>query len=269
MHVIIDLVANHTAWDNPLIEEHHDWYHRDGSGAIAPPVPDWHDVAHLDYSKPALRQYMTEMMKWWVKEHDIDGFRCDVAGMVPASFWEQAREEIDRIKPTFWLAEEDGKPALLQRAFDCDYGSEYYRLFNDIAAGRARGGDINRLLEQDSRNYPQGSWRMHFTSNHDQNSWHAPAVTRLGEKGARAFAFLTFTLPGRPLIYNGQEIGSTQKLAFFEKDPITWKESPFRGFYQDLCRFYREHPSLSQGSIEQLPTPGFPDVIAFFRHDTG
>jgi cyclomaltodextrinase / maltogenic alpha-amylase / neopullulanase len=267
LHLIIDLVANHTAWDNPLIEKHPDWYRKDNAGNIVPPVPDWHDVAHLDYSKPGLKNYMIDMMKFWVKEQDIDGFRCDVAAMVPVSFWNEARREIDQIRPTFWLAEAES-PGLVEKAFDCDYATEYYKLFNTIAAGKANVFELEKLIESDSLLYPSESWRMYFTSNHDQNSWHAPAVTRLGEKEAALFAFLTFALPGRPLIYNGQEIGSTQKLAFFEKDPIAWKESPFRKLYSDLCRTYKSHPALYQGSLEMLPNPGMPGIFACFRADS-
>ncbi len=266
MHVIIDMVANHTAWDNPLIEKHPDWYHKDPKGNILPPVPEWEDVAHLDYGKPELRRYMIDMLKFWVKEMDVDGFRCDVASMIPTSFWNEARKEVDAIRPTFWLAEAE-KPELLKLAFDCDYDSELYQLFNRIATQKAHAQELQALLKSDTEKYPQGSWRMLFTSNHDQNTWHKPAVTRLGAAGAEAFAFLTFVLPGMPLIYNGQEAGSTQQLAFFEKDPIIWKKSEFRSLYTDLCRLHKKHPALWKGSIESITVPGEPDIFACLRKD--
>ncbi|MDQ7827185.1 MAG: alpha-amylase family glycosyl hydrolase [Candidatus Eremiobacteraeota bacterium] len=267
MHVIIDMVANHTAWDNSLIKTHPEWYQKDASGKIIPPVPDWDDVAKLDYAQEGLREYMTGVLKYWVKEMGVDGFRCDVASMVPADFWERARAEIDAIRPTFWLAEAES-PGLLEKAFDCDYASEYYVLFNSIAAGKAKACEIPSLMETDSMRYPAGSWRMHFTSNHDQNSWRDTAVTRLGEKGAEAFAMLTYALPGRPLIYNGQETGSTHKLEFFEKDSITWRESAFREMYGRLSEAYRKHPALYRGDCRVLDTSRTPEVLALVRNDS-
>ncbi|MHC9544898.1 MAG: alpha-amylase family glycosyl hydrolase [Vulcanimicrobiota bacterium] len=266
MHIIIDMVANHTAWDNPLIEKHPDWYRKDSNGNIVPPVPDWEDVAHLDYGKPELRRYMTDMLKFWVKDMNVDGFRCDVASMVPVSFWNEARKEVDAIRPTFWLAEAE-EPELLKEAFDCDYDSELYLLFNRIAAQKAHAQEIQALLKSDSDKYPQGSWRMLFTSNHDQNTWHKPAITRLGAVGAETFAFLTFTLPGMPLIYNGQEAGSTQQLAFFEKDPITWNKSEFLLLYAELCALRKSHPALWKGSFRIITVEGEPDVFACLRKD--
>jgi len=267
MHVIIDIVANHTAWDNPLIEKHPDWYRKDSNGKIVPPVPDWEDVAHLDYDRPELRRYMTDMLKFWVKDMGIDGFRCDVASMVPTSFWNEARKEIDEIRPTFWLAEAE-KPELLKEAFDCDYDSELYQLFNRIAEKKGHAQDIQALVKGDSEKYPQGSWRMLFTSNHDQNSWHKPAVTRLGETGAQTFAFLTYVLPGMPLIYNGQEAGNDQQLAFFERDPIMWKKSGFLPLYTDLGRLRREHPALWRGNFTPITVAGTPDVFACLRKNS-
>lgn len=268
MHVIIDLVANHTAWDSPLVKEHPGWYVKDEKGKMVPPVPDWTDVVKLDYSNASLREYMWGIMEYWVKDIGIDGFRCDVAAMVPTSFWDEARSRLERVKQVFMLAEAE-KPALLVRAFDSDYATEYFRLFNDIAAGRKKPTGIGALLASDASSYPAGSWRMYFTSNHDQNSWLSSAVERLGVEGAKAFAVLTFTLPGMPLIYNGQEIGSFKKLAFFEKDPIEWGESPFRAFYRSLSKVHREHPVLYRGTIEQVSLPAHPDVIAFLRSEEG
>jgi len=267
MRIIIDIVANHTAWDNPLIEKHPEWYRKDSKGKIVPPVPDWEDVAQLNYDRPELRRYMTDMLKFWVKDMDVDGFRCDVASMVPTSFWNEARKEIDAIRPTFWLAEAE-KPELLKDAFDCDYDSELYLLFNGIAEKKGHAQGIQELVKSDSEKYPQGSFRMLFTSNHDQNSWHKPAVTRLGETGAQAFAFITYVLPGMPLIYNGQEAGSTQQLKFFERDPIKWKNSGFLPLYTELGALRRKHPALWRGSFTPITVAGMPDVFACIRKDS-
>jgi glycosidase len=268
IRVIIDLVANHTSWDNQLVREHPEWFAKDAKGKIIPPVPDWSDVAQLDYRQQGLRSYMLGIMEFWVRDVGIDGFRCDVASRVPTGFWNEARRKLDAIKPVFMLAEAE-KPELLIEAFDCDYASEYYRAFNAIAEGKEGAARIDALITADARAYPAGSFRMHFTDNHDQNSWHAPAITRLGPEGAKVFALLTFTLPGKPLIYDGQEIGSVQKLEFFEKDPIQWGESSMRPFYTRLCALYRDNPALWRGTMNRLATPDNPEVFAFIREAMG
>ena len=120
LKVIIDVVVNHTAWDNALIRKHPEYYKKNDKGEIIPPVPDWADVAGVDYSKPELRKYIIEMLKSWIRDYDLDGFRCDVALFIPTDFWDTARGEVDKIKPnTIWLAEAE-KPDLLVKAFDVD-----------------------------------------------------------------------------------------------------------------------------------------------------
>ncbi len=264
IYVIIDLVANHTAWDNPLIEQHPEWYTRDEDGNIVPPVKDWSDVADLNYGNREVWGYMIDVMKYWVSEIDIDGYRCDVAAMVPTEFWVKARNELDKIKPVFMLAEAE-TPELNANGFDMTYASSMYHLFNNIANGKKSPEQIDALLRHEQNHYPKNSMRMRFTSNHDENSWHQSAITRLGEKGAQTFAVLTFTLPGTPLIYNGQEIGNRKSLEFFEKDPIIWKESFFRSFYQTLAHAYREFPALYRGNFVKSRTSQDDIIYAFIR----
>jgi alpha-amylase len=96
MHVIIDWVANHTSWDNVWMNPHQDWYTKDSLGHnMAPKGTDWKDAADLNYDNPELRKAMIEAMLYWVKKADIDGFRCDVAFMIPINFWMHARKAID------------------------------------------------------------------------------------------------------------------------------------------------------------------------------
>jgi len=265
MYVIIDLVANHTAWDNPLIEQHPEWYTQDRKGKIVTPIKDWSDVADLNYDNKALWRYMIDMMKYWVAEVGIDGYRCDVAAMVPTPFWIQARKELDKIKPVFMLAEAE-TPELNAFGFDMTYSGNMYRLFNAIAQGKKSPRKIDSLLKYEYYNYPQGSMRMRFTSNHDENTWNQPAVVRMNREGAKVGAVLTGTLPGNPLVYNGQEIGIDQALEFFEKDPIVWQENEVREFYQKLLWTYRNHPALYKGSMRKLKSDNDDQVYAFIRN---
>ncbi len=245
MYVIIDWVANHTAWDNNLITEHPEWYKKDSTGKIIPPVPDWTDVAGLDYTKPGLRKYMTDALCFWVKEANIDGFRCDVAGMLPVSFWNQAMPEVRKIKSIFTLAEWE-TPEMHDTAFDATYSWDLYKLGNDIAQGKATANKIDSNYKIETKKYPADAYRMRFTTNHDENSWNGSEYKRLGP-AAQAFAVLFFTFPGFPLIYTGQESAMSKSLRFFDKDTVNWGTFPLEGFYTTLCSLKKSNKALLNG----------------------
>ncbi|NIA31068.1 MAG: alpha-amylase [Actinobacteria bacterium] len=263
MHVIIDLVANHTAWDNPLIFEHADWYVHSKDGEIVSPNRHWPDVADLNYDKPELRRYMIGMMEWWIRETGIDGYRCDVAELVPGDFWDEAIAKLRKMKPIFMLAEGEA-PELHTNGFNMTYASKMYRLFNRIAKGQAVASQIHKYLQSEWRRYPAGSMRMRFTSNHDENAYRGAAIERLGQ-GTKAFALLTFTLPGNPLIYNGQEAGISRKLKFYDKDQIEWSQSEFRSFYKTLIHLFKTHPALYDGAMQRINTQNDSEVYVFIR----
>jgi glycosidase len=246
MKVILDWVANHTAWDNPLVIEHPDWYERDWDGRFRPtPWYDWSDIIDLDYDKPEVRQYMTAALKYWVKAADIDGFRCDVAGMIPVAFWDNARAELDAIKPVFMLAEWE-YPELHARAFDASYAWSWYNPLSAIAHGKGDVGSLFGYYSWNEGSWPRGAMRMLFTSNHDKNAWEATEFEAFGPALAEA-TVLSFVSEGIPLIYNGQEAGQTKRLAFFEKDPIIWKDHPNGVLYQKLIALKKAHPALWNG----------------------
>ena len=257
LYVIIDLVINHTAWDNPLIEEHPEWYTHDEKGQIVAPFSGWQDVADLDYSNRTLRHYMTEMMCHWVGDVGVDGFRCDVAELVPNDFWRDATGELQKLKSVLLLAEGQ-HPSLHAHGFHISYAFNMYWLMNDIVHSK------RRLFEIDRKKYAKGARRLRYTSNHDENSWHGSAVERLGH-AAKAMAVLTFTLPGTPLIYNGQEVGNTKRLDFFEKDEIKWQKSSFEAFYTILCRLYKDRPALYSGEMQRIKSGNPESIYAFKR----
>jgi len=246
MHVIIDWVANHTSWDNNLIIEHPDWYTHDSTGKIIPPVPDWTDVADLNYDKKELREYMTNALIYWVKEADIDGYRCDVAGMLPVSFWNEAIPKIKAIKPVFMLAE-DETPKMHDTAFDMTYSWDVYHLMNEIAKGKKTADLLDSLSIKESAKYPADAYRMRFTTNHDENSWNGTEYERMDD-ASKTFAVLCYTIPGMPLIYSGQESAFNRRLKFFDKDSIDWSNFPLAGFYSSLNKLKKENVALSNGS---------------------
>ena len=284
MKVILDWVANHTSRDNALIAGHTDWYQHDAAGQLVPPVPDWTDVVALDYRNREMRHYMTEALAWWIRETDIDGYRCDVAGLVPTDFWDEARPVLDAIKPVFMLAEWDelypsgglsweefdSDTRLLEKAFNMSFGLRLHYLLDRIAEGHAKLAEIDTYLAAEREKYPFSAYLMYFTSNHDVNSWDGTEYERLGPL-ARPFAVLTALLPGMPMLYSGQEAGLNRRLEFFDRDPIEWNGYPLQDFYTRLFQLKKTHPALRNGDptseFQRRPAP--PEVYAFTRTKGG
>ncbi len=267
MYVILDWVANHCAWDNTLVRDHPDWFTKDSTGAMVSPVPDWHDVVDFNYDNPELRKWMIEAMAFWVRETDLDGFRCDVAGMVPQEFWNAARAELDKIKPVFMLAEDENL-AHHERAFDMTYSWELHHLMVKIAKGEQTATELGNYFERDRQRYGADSYRMLFTDNHDENTWNGTVSERFGD-AAEAFAVLTLTARGMPLVYSGQEAGLNKRLRFFDKDTIEWKKHPFTDVYKTLLKLKRENPALwngkEGGTMTRVDVANSDDVFAFMR----
>lgn len=267
--VLIDCVANHTAWDHVWIKEHKDWYTQDSLGNVVPPVADWSDVADLNYENPDLRAAMLDAMEYWVAEADIDGYRCDYAGGVPTDFWEEARAALDQIKPVFMLAEDQDHLDLLDKAFDCNYGWTMHHYMNEIYSGEKSVSDIKSYFAQIDSTYPAGKYALQFTSNHDENSWNGTAYERLGD-GVKTFAVLSFTVPGMPLIYNGQEAGLNKRLEFFEKDTIDWeRDTTMTQLYRGLIGLKQNNTALwngeAGGAIHFIETSAPEKLLAFKR----
>jgi len=266
MHVILDWVGNHTSWDNVLTKKHPDWYEKDSTGNFFSPY-DWTDVIQLDYSKKGLREYMTQSMIFWLREADIDGYRCDYPGQVPVSFWDSARSEMDKIKPVFMLAEDEDHKDLLKHAFDMNYSWELFHLMNSVAKKEKAVTNLKAYFNKEKQDYSPSIYRLRFLTNHDENSWNGTIEERM-DGASRALAVLIFTAPGMPLIYNGQEAGLNKRLSFFEKDSIDWNDSDLKPFYTQLTRLRKENPALWSGKSGGdlfFPVSDNPNVLAFFR----
>ncbi|HCT29211.1 MAG TPA: alpha-amylase [Bacteroidales bacterium] len=267
MKVIIDWVANHTSHDAILINEHPDWYVRDSTGKVISPF-DWSDVAKLDYTKMELRQYIVDAMKFWIKDAGIDGFRCDVAAEVPTDFWNDARKQLDEIKPVFMLAEAE-KPEMQQYAFDADYGWEFHHIMNQIAQGKMNVNNLEKYLLKNISEYPKNTNKLNFITNHDENSWNGTEFERMGES-VKTFAALSFVMPGMPLIYSGQEVGFNRRLKFFDKDQINWNDSlGLTPFYKKLVELKKSNSVLAAGDkgadIFRIKSTNDSCIFAFTR----
>ncbi|MFN3945961.1 MAG: alpha-amylase family glycosyl hydrolase [Allosphingosinicella sp.] len=272
MRVILDWVANHSAWDNPLATTHPHWYERDWRGNFrSTPWWDWTDIIDFDFSQTGLRRYMADAMMWWVREVGVDGFRADVAGYVPLDFWEQLRRDLDAIKPVFMLAE-FGQRDVHYAAFDASYGWDWYNAMARIAKGEADVGALFGFYSEHESAWPAGAMRMMYVSNHDQNAWHGTEFEVFGDALRNAMV-LSFVGEGIPLIYNGQEAGNEKRLEFFERDPIAWRDHPNGEFYRRLIALRKATPALHNAPwgarMIGIDNDGGGKVFSFVRQQEG
>lgn len=267
MKVIIDWVANHTAWDNAWLTDHPDWYKKDSTGKFVSPF-DWTDVVSLNYDNRDMRKAMMDAMCYWVKEYDIDGFRCDVAGLVPVDFWEEARAEIQKTKPVFMLAEDECNNSMCKKAFDMGYAWKLHSILHNVAQGKDSLASVRKYQKSLDSVFATNAIKMNFLTNHDENSWNGTVREKFGD-AEKAFAVFTYTYPGMPLIYTGQEANLTHRLQFFVKDSINWADTSLFSFYKSLNALKHANVTLSNppfgGSLEWLRTTADTKVLAFAR----
>ncbi|MFN4286491.1 MAG: alpha-amylase family glycosyl hydrolase [Lacibacter sp.] len=255
MKVIIDWVANHTGWDHEWTEAHPEFYSRNADGSFRPPVENWEDVIQLNYENADMRRAMTDAMRFWVEQCDIDGFRCDMAMLVPLDFWMEARSELDRIRPLFWLGEFDqwGADAPYAFAFDASYTWHWMHVTEEFYKGVRRIPLLDQVLAAYHQKAPYGHMRTFFTTNHDENSWNGTEYEKYGNM-AMPLAVFSCLWNGIPLLYSGQELPNKKRLAFFDKDEIEWgtKEPRLHQFFRQLLHLRKAHPALHCGDRSVL-----------------
>ena len=270
MYVIVDWVANHSAWDNVLVDQHPEWYSRDYKDDFHPtPWWDWDDIIDFDYAQQGLRKYMADAMRYWVAEADIDGYRCDVAGMVPADFWVAVRHELEEIKPVLMLAEWETRD-MHYAAFDMSYAWTWNEVMHAICMGKANIQKLFKYYSWHEKSYPKDAIKMTFVSNHDKNAWDGTEFEQFAD-GLKAAIVLSVLGDGMPLIYNGQEAGNPKRLAFFERDPIDWREHEIGALYQQLIAIKKSHSALANGqwgaTMLHVPNSCPNAVFSFVRQD--
>ena len=271
LKVILDMVPNHTAWDSALLSTP-ELYRRDASGRVLPPNPDWSDVAQLDYANPRTRRLMAEVLEQWLREADLDGFRCDMAGLLPTSFWEEARPALERVKPGLFLLAEWSGPELMTNAFDADYAWPFHNALTRVLSHGAPASDLRATWEEERRTFPPGTLHLRFSDNHDERR----AVSRFGEAAALAASALVLTLDGIPLVYNGMEVGDTAESggpALGERLPIFWpiaeRRPEFPRFYAQAIALRRAHAALRQGETVWLRNSEDSRVVSYLRRGGG
>jgi glycosidase len=275
MKLILDWIPDHTAADHPWVTEHPDYYFRNEQGEPMVPrdadgkLTDWTDVVQLDFGNPAVRREMIATMRWWLEEFGIDGYRVDVAGFVPYDFWREALPALQAAIPRrlLFLAEW-GDMELHRLGYDLTYAWDSYARLKAVWRGAPASTFVRGELA-DMRAMPPGGMRMRFTTNHDETAWDNPPVTIFGAgAGARAAFVATAFLPGRPLLYNGQEIESPQKLGLFDRQSIAWNQpdtAEVRAFYRRVLQLARTEPAFLTGEFAEVMTSAPDNVIAYRR----
>jgi len=264
--VILDIACNHTAWDNYLITEHPYWYTKNKEDEIVSPNDAWTDVADLNYDNNDLREYMWNVLEYWVREYNVDGYRMDVAELIPDDFWDETLSRLQNIKPEVLMLAEGSHPRLHLNGFHLTYAWNTCWTFYKVLSYNAPAKKLYDVLEKEHYRYPSNSLRMRFSENHDMKR----AARYLGIREAKVAAVLTFTLPGIPMLYAGQEVGATEKLSLFEKSVVDWGK-PDKGFYElysDLIRLREDHPVLRYGTYIPVKNSQPKNIFSFARVDS-
>ena len=233
MKCVIDVVYNHTSPDSVLASAHPEWFYHKADGSFGNKTGDWTDIIDLDYSQEPLWDYQIETLVQWARL--VDGFRCDVAPLVPLEFWKRARAAVEAVRPgCIWLAESvepefildnrargigclsDGE---LYEAFDICYDYDVYRDFAAVLAGRAPLSDYLRQLARQEFAYPDNYVKLRQLENHDRLRARAliPDARRL-----RNWTAFMYFQKGITLLYNGQERSARLRPSLFDRDPVDW-----------------------------------------------
>jgi len=264
--VLIDWVANHTGWDHVWTATHPEFYRKNIDGSFFD-AHGWEDVIDLNYDSEELHDEMIRAMRFWVETCNIDGFRCDMAMLVPLEFWREARTRLDQIKPLFWLAE--CEEIMYHEVFDATYSWKWLHVMESFWKKSSDMQGLKQILYYYQHQFPHTALRSFFTSNHDENSHSGTEYERLGD-AALAFSVFCCLYDGLPLIYSGQELPARKRLLFFDKDEIPWKEPvELDRFYKTLLNLRKTNPALKAGDQQRravLLSNTAPDqILSFLR----
>ncbi|WP_339846637.1 alpha-amylase family glycosyl hydrolase [uncultured Dokdonia sp.] len=276
--VVLDWVPNHTGWNHTWITKHPEWYTQNDKGEIVDPIDPatgkswgWTDVADLNYDNQAMRDEMIADLSYWVQEHDVDGFRMDVAHKVPVPFFKRAIDSLEQIKSPFFMLAEAEQEDLMANGFDIHYAWQMHHLLNEIAKEEKSVEDFWTLLAQYDQTLAQDDMNMYFVTNHDENSWAGTLGERMPDN-KEIFTTLTYMLPGMPLIYSGQEYDLDKRLQFFEKDSIPKEKGSYFELLKKLGELKNNRKSLHGGktkaSLIKLEASN-PEILTFGREKEG
>jgi glycosidase len=267
VRIILDLVLNHMASDNIWREDHPDFFLHDHYGDITRKISDWSDVVDLDYTNQILRRRIREIISYWISEFDIDGFRCDVAGLIPLDFWEDVYTDLIKIKKDIFLLAEWESANLHPKVFHASYDWSTHFVLQDIYDGKRPAEDAIMWILEKEANYPRNALPLRFTENHDLER----TRTKFGENSFYPFVVLNFIIYGLPLIYCGQEFGLNNTPILFEKDPIDWdqRDNKIYNFYKKLIKLRQKYPAFSSRKLTSIRNDKPDKIVSFEKSDKG
>ena len=267
LRVLMDLVYFHCGPTSVLMK-HPEFFKHDASGRIS--TGEWHFPV-LDFNNPQLREHLWANMAHWVKDFDVDGFRCDVADAVPLDFWEEARARLEPLQPNLvMLAEGEAKREQL-KAFDLSYSFSWLNAVHAVFSRGEPASSLRALWQKMRDERPRGARFIRYTENHDIVNDLLRAEVVLGERGAAAMAAIHFTLDGVPMLYNGQEIGDTSLQSIYARWPVRWeaaclpKAKAKFALHQKLCQLRHTEPTLTSGEVVWLDNDQPDAVLSFLR----
>ncbi len=263
MKIMLDMVINHSANDHLEMTAHPDWFYHDSSGAFSREVADWSDVTDWNFANPGARAYLDSALLYWAQEYDVDGYRCDVAGMVPDDFWQGIIPRLQALKADFFMLAEWESPQMHLDGFNATYDWSLYHAMIAHHEEKITLDSLWQVIEARQKDYPTNSLPLRFIENHDQER----AASVFGLEASQAYAALIFTLPGIPLVYNGQEIGADHRPTLFEKDSLPWQSpnAAVEELYRQLLELRHQLLSLRDGGLKRLPVEPAKKTLAFLR----
>lgn len=268
--IVMDIVFNHTGWDNPWMIEHPEYYTKINGNFTHPSGTDWYDVAELNTANADLITALGDILVFWVEEFDIDGFRLDYASGIEKSTWNTLRQRVESVKPDIFFLAEDNSWYDWFNIFNANYGGwDLLGHLVNIYRGYEDNDDLIDYLKLANGRYLVGTFPLNFVTNHDINSWNGTIKTRLGNS-ADLMTMLTFTLPGMPLLYSGQESTDEVMLEFFEKDLISWNDYDYQDKLECLVDLKINHQALYNDNFTNSTDFLYTDeseIFAFVRFD--
>jgi alpha-amylase len=278
MKVILDFVPDHTGWDSKWMKEHPEYFKKKDGKFTIPYDPktgnltDWTDVAMLDYDNLETRKAVINAHKYWIEKFDVDGYREDVAGFVPSSFWKELRLELNKLKQVYMLSEWEDVTDHFDNGFEANYGWDFHHLIKDIAQGKKKANELDTYLKNHRERFnPKGS-AMLFTQNHDENTWNGTLKESFGDAG-NTFTAFCHVFEGVGLVYGGQEGNLDKRLWLFNKDEIKWDNYPNANFFKTLLALKSRNKALwnglNGGKVEKINTNADDKVYAFVREKEG
>ncbi len=280
MKVFLDLVFGHCGPGADVVKTHPEFFKFDEQGNMR--LTKWQfPMFDTDYS--GTRAYFKSIMSYYLSNYDVDGFRCDVASLVPISFWEESRLELERIKPDLVMVAESSRPYNLRCAFDANYNwNVIQKALRPLLYKEAKVADkggmayVRECHEWNKGLCPKGALLWNMTENHDwaTDEFENRQEKVLGNKCCELSLAFCFALDGVPLIFNGQEIAHDKRVSLFghkgcwidwNSDGVTAVAKDRTAKIKQWCKMRKELKALSYGATEWIDNDHPAEVLSFKR----